>query len=208
MSEEQQYDLDSGDLCLDFANTNDWHSSEHPVEKLLNYEGLLSWGRQAGILSDAQASQLRLLANQLPDQAEQAYARAIELREAIYRIFSNRYEGKEISLEDLAILNSALSSAMPNLEIAPSGSSFEWCWKQGDIIPEMVVWPVARAAALLLTSEHLNRVRECEDDHGCGYLFIDQSKNRSRRWCSMESCGNRAKARRHYARQQDLNLAA
>ena len=68
---------------------------------------------------------------------------------------------------------------------------------------ERVVWPVARSAADLLTSDLLSRVRRCEDDRGCGYLFIDTSRNRSRRWCSMESCGNRAKARRHYARQKD-----
>jgi len=64
---------------------------------------------------------------------------------------------------------------------------------------------VARSAAELLTSDNVDRVRECEDDRGCGYLFIDQSKNRSRRWCSMESCGNRAKARRYYARLQAIN---
>jgi predicted RNA-binding Zn ribbon-like protein len=62
------------------------------------------------------------------------------------------------------------------------------------------MWPVVHSAAELLTSPHLDRVRQCADDRGCGFLFFDTSRNGSRRWCSMESCGNRAKARRHYQR--------
>jgi predicted RNA-binding Zn ribbon-like protein len=62
--------------------------------------------------------------------------------------------------------------------------------------------PVARSAADWLVSADVDRVRLCADDRGCGYLFVDTSRNRSRRWCSMESCGNRAKARRHYERHQ------
>jgi len=53
-----------------------------------------------------------------------------------------------------------------------------------------------------LTSEELDRVRECADDRGCGYLFMDTSRNRSRKWCDMRGCGNRAKAQRHYRRTQ------
>ena len=67
---------------------------------------------------------------------------------------------------------------------------------------DRILWPVARSAGELLISDKLDRVRQCADDRGCGYLFVDTSRNRSRRWCSMESCGNRAKAHRHYQRQQ------
>jgi predicted RNA-binding Zn ribbon-like protein len=65
---------------------------------------------------------------------------------------------------------------------------------------DIILWSVACSAAELLTSEKADRVRECKDDRGCGYLFISQCKNHSRRWCSMESCGNRTKARRHYTK--------
>jgi predicted RNA-binding Zn ribbon-like protein len=91
---------------------------------------------------------------------------------------------------------------MEHLVLVPSESGFVWSWSTQAGGAKLILWSVARAAAELLTSEHVERVRECEDDHGCGYLFIDQTKNHSRRWCSMESCGNRAKARRHYARAQ------
>jgi predicted RNA-binding Zn ribbon-like protein len=65
-----------------------------------------------------------------------------------------------------------------------------------------MLWPVVRDAADLLTSKELNRVGRCADER-CGWLFVDTSRNRSRRWCSMESCGNRAKARRHYRKSRD-----
>jgi predicted RNA-binding Zn ribbon-like protein len=65
-----------------------------------------------------------------------------------------------------------------------------------------MLWPILRSAAEVLTSEKRTRLGQCADDRGCGWLFLDTSKNRSRRWCDMEDCGNRAKARRHYLRER------
>jgi predicted RNA-binding Zn ribbon-like protein len=61
------------------------------------------------------------------------------------------------------------------------------------------LWPIVLAAAELLTSAGRARVRECAA-HGCGWLFLDTSRSQRRRWCTMASCGNRAKARRFYER--------
>jgi len=80
--------------------------------------------------------------------------------------------------------------------LEPGGAGFSGSWPAADYL-DRPLWPVARAAADLLQSEQLERVGECADDRGCGYLFLDTSRNHSRRWCSMESCGNRAKARSH-----------
>ena len=92
--------------------------------------------------------------------------------------------------------------ALAHLQLTPLEDGFRWDWSPEIDGANLILWPVARAAAELLTSDKATRVRVCEDDRGCGYLFIDQTKNHSRRWCSMESCGNRAKARRHYSRLQ------
>ena len=202
MSDE--FDYASGELCLDFANTNDWHASENPQERLHGYLDLVAWGEGAGILSANRAEKLRQLAARQPEKARAAYDGAIELREAIFRLFSAISGGERVKDGDLAILNAALDSSLKHQQIALSPDGFAWSWDDEPDL-ERVIWPVARSAADLLTSELLPRVRRCEDDRGCGYLFIDTSRNRSRRWCSMESCGNRAKARRHYARQKDLN---
>jgi predicted RNA-binding Zn ribbon-like protein len=134
--------------------------------------------------------------------AKRSYDFAIQVREALYRIFSLRYAGKPITEADLAFLNSVVREALAHLQLTPLEDGFRWDWSPEIDGANLILWPVARAAAELLTSDKASRVRVCEDDRGCGYLFIDQTKNHSRRWCSMESCGNRAKARRHYSRLQ------
>ena len=197
---EVSFEFDAGDLCLDFANTSNWHASEHPEESLHNYSDLLSWGEAAGILSAESADRLWQKALEQPEQAQRAYQAAIQTREAIYRIFSNRYAGSPVSEEDLAKLNVLVHEAISHRQLVPNDDAFKWEWKPDGREPNLIAWEVAFAAAELLTSEKVVWVRECEDDRGCGFLFIDSSKNHSRRWCSMESCGNRAKARRHYSR--------
>ena len=198
---ELHYTFDSGDISLDFANTNDWHASEQPVETILNFDQLVLWGEEAGLLSPERASRLRAEASISPVNAERSYRLAIDFREAIYRILSARYAGEQIAANDLQILNDMIRQAMAHLQLAPHGPGFNWEWTEDVEGTNLILWPVARSAAELLASEQVRRVRQCEDER-CGYLFIDQSKNGSRRWCSMESCGNRAKARRHYAREK------
>ena len=199
---EDSFESDAGDVSLDFANTNDWHASDHPKENLHTYEDLVDWGKSAGLISQELAIQLERLAKEHPEDARHAYTEAIQLREAIYSIFSKRYAGKPISERDLDILNSVISVAKVIRN---------WCLRMenlpGNGKTTMMArisssWKVALSAVDLLTSDKVSRVRECEDDRGCGYLFIDTTKNHSRRWCSMDSCGNRAKARRHYSRSK------
>jgi predicted RNA-binding Zn ribbon-like protein len=196
------YDFDAGDLSLNFANTKDWHASQHPVENLNSYSDLVTWGQQAGLISAEIAAQLNQLAVDHPEVTVEMYEYAIQVREAIYRIFSYHYTNRPVLEADLSLLNNVACEAMSHFQLAPMGKSFEWKLPSDVVDVNLILWPVAHAAGELLTSERGNRVRRCEDDRGCGYLFIDQTKNHSRRWCSMESCGNRAKARRHYSRIQ------
>jgi predicted RNA-binding Zn ribbon-like protein len=197
---EEIFDWVTDDVCLDFANTNDWHASEQPVENIHSYAELVGWGKQAGILSDEIADQLARLEVERPGFAERAYHTAIQVREAIFRIFSKRYAGQPIAEEDMHMLNSIVRQAMAHRELVPEGEDFKWKWVDDVDKTDILLWTVALSTANLLTSEKASRVRVCEDDRGCGALFIDMSKNHSRRWCSMESCGNRAKAQRHYSK--------
>ena len=197
------FDLEAGELCLDFANTLEWHASEHPVERLNDFADLIAWGEATGILPADRAERLRHLAERRPENAAAAFDRAIILREAVYRIFSNLSVEGRANSDDLAILNETLSQSSSRQRVIPSSNGFTWDWTDNSDALDQVLWPVARSAAELLTSNRLDRVQRCADDRGCGYLFIDMSRNRSRRWCSMESCGNRAKARRHYERQKE-----
>lgn len=193
--------LETGWLCLDFANTIDWHASEHPQELLNSYTDLARWAKKVGLLTEQEAQRLLHEAADHSTQAATILAQAIDLREAIYRIFSATNEGHSPDGSDLAILNTALQETLPHLQIAESDNEFNWVWKGGKDALDQMLWPVARSAADLLTSERLDRVKICEDDRGCGYVFLDLSKNRSRRWCDMRGCGNRAKVRRHRKRK-------
>ena len=197
------FDLEAGALCLDYINTLEWRSSERSKELLSDYSDLIRWGEVAGILSSDRAQRLHQIAESQPKQAAAAYKAALQLREATYHIFSNFSEQGNANSEDLTILNNSLSRSLSHLQIIPSPQGFAWDWMKSSEELDQILWSVTRSAGELLASDRLDRVRQCADDRGCNYLFIDTSRNRSRRWCSMESCGNRAKARRHYKRQQN-----
>jgi len=193
-------DLAEGRIALGFANTVDWHASDHPEESLHHYEDLVAWGVKAGTVSTDEASALRRRAAREPEAAVAILERARTFREVVYRVFSAVAGGRAPDPSDLTALNAALGEALPHLALAPEGDGFRWVWRETREVLERVLWPVATSAAVLLTSDVLDRVRLCADEN-CGWLFLDMSKNRSRRWCDMKSCGNRAKARRYYARQ-------
>jgi predicted RNA-binding Zn ribbon-like protein len=199
-------DLIGERLCLDFANTVDWHASDHPKEWLTSYADLLAWSRHARALTEAQAQILARAAESRQDEAASVLERAVTLREAVYRIFSAIAAGREPSAADLDVLNIELAQALTHLQITPTDRGFAQTWTGKDELDQML-WPIVWSAAELLTSDQdLERVRECPGD-GCGWLFLDTSRNRTRKWCSMDSCGNRAKARRHYrkTRQRDAD---
>jgi predicted RNA-binding Zn ribbon-like protein len=196
------FDQDSGALCLDFANTVDWHDSDRPQDRLGGYADLVRWGEAAGVVSARQAEKLQEMALSQPDEAALAFDQAVQLREAIYRLFSDFSARGIVNQGDLVLLNGALSESLAHLSVILTDDGFGWQWSENKNDLERIIWPVARSAGDLLTGGTLDRVSQCADDRGCGYLFVDTSRNRSRRWCSMESCGNRAKARRHYRKQQ------
>ena len=188
------------ELCLNFANTLEWHASEQPVETLHGYTDLVAWAQQANVLTDAEAAELTGQAGRFSTEAAQVYIQAIDLREAIYQIFAAVATEQNPAPTDLAILNAALPAAYSHWQIVQTADGFAWGWTGTDKELDCILWPVVRSAADLLLFKELSRVRQCADDRGCGDLFIDTTRNHSRRWCTMESCGNRAKARRHYSR--------
>lgn len=195
----QPLDLEEGWLCLDFANTVEWHASDHPGEKLNTYADLVGWARGVRLIDEAVADRLLKEAAQRPEAARAALHTAVALREAIYRVFAAITEAEEPSPADLDAVNQAFAQGMGYLRVEPADDGFRWQW---DVAPgslTQMLWPVARSAAELLTSDELERIGQCADEDGCGWLFFDTSKNHSRRWCGI-GCANRAKARRFYAR--------
>jgi predicted RNA-binding Zn ribbon-like protein len=195
---EENLKLESGWLCLDFANTAAWHLSDQPTERLTSYAELIAWARSIALLPDRAAQQVLRTADQHPTEAARVLDRAVALREAIYHIFVAVAAGKTPSAEDQATFNTELSRSMSKSRLVWNKATFDWGrqGEAGDL--DQVLWWVLQSATNLLISEDIQRVGVCADDRGCGWLFYDTSRNRTRQWCSMRGCGNRAKARRHY----------
>lgn len=137
-----------------------------------------------------------------PAGAEKALAAARKLRETLRRLLLARLEGAAPAERDLARFNAALGAGFSHSRIAPksNGHGYGWSWAGAETSLESPLWPLTRTAAKLLASDRPARMRACAGE-GCNRLFLDLSKNRSRRWCDMRGCGNRSKVKRLRARQ-------
>lgn len=190
-----------GWLCLDFANlARQFELANTP----LDYDTLLGWAQTMGAVAEAEARKLARQAQRQEGQRASVEARLCQLADAVYAIFSCTALGKRVAPDALVPLNTALAEALAHCWLVQHQGAYRWTW---DASPEALgrpLWPVARSAAALLTSPELLRVGRCAND-ACGWLFLDGSKNHSRRWCSMSACGNAAKARRHYRRRKGIN---
>ncbi len=189
--------LIGGAFCLDFANTVEDYRSAHSKDHLTNYADLVAWSGHAGILMPRREQQLAQLAIQRPEDASHAFQRALALRGALHHLFSARLLNRKPAASDLATLNEFLAEALSLGQLRSVGNGYARDWEAKEEDLAQMLFPIARSAADLLISPDLARLRKCEGEN-CGWLFVDTSKNSSRRWCSMEDCGNRAKARRHY----------
>jgi predicted RNA-binding Zn ribbon-like protein len=198
-AELRAWSRDGGHPALDFVNTVDWRGTPTPIDYLANYASLLDWAADMALIASREASALERRAKAQPRRAAAAFRDAVELRETCHRLFQAGVRSEPAGADDLAALNQVLRRLPQKSAILPSGRRYVWQSPDRAEPLERVIGAVARAAAELMTSAAYARLRLCEAE-GCGWLFLDTSPNRSRRWCSMKSCGNRAKAQRHYAR--------
>ena len=185
-------------LCLDFINT-EGEVRNSPPDRVESVDLFLDWALQNGLTNEENARGLRDSAAATADGTESFLAAARGLRESLYRIFSALAEDNPPPANDIAALDQELCTTLPQLRLVWRDDGFQWALPpKAKRLPE-VLWPIALSAADLLRSELLLRVKECGSDT-CSWMFIDESRNRSRRWCDMADCGNRAKARRFYRR--------
>jgi predicted RNA-binding Zn ribbon-like protein len=202
---ERRFKLRGGDVSLDFVNTLGWRLTGYPREYLRSYEDLLDWGRQAGLLALEETEDLSREATLDPEGARETLSRALALREAIHRLISAHIAGESQDENDLSALNRELSIALSHLRVMPADGAYSWGWDrsgdEGKTPLDSPLWRVAQSAAQLLTSEKLGRVKLCAGE-GCGWIFLDESRNSSRRWCDSRDCGNRERVRRHLARKR------
>jgi len=182
-------------LCLAFANTLMWRGSAEPSESLGDVDALLAWCERA-VYGDGALAALRAWASTHPQDAAVFFTDAIALRETIYRVFELRAAGKPVADNDFAALSRAIAVAPARAQLARDDGHYGW--RVAMPAPAAVLAPVLWSAADLLLDPS-RRIRQCANEK-CLWLFVDESKSGTRRWCDMSACGNRAKAQRHYAR--------
>ena len=200
--QKSPFEFTGGHVCLDFTNTVNCRGSDHPKNLLNSYGDLLQWGTEAHVLSSKVAERLRSIAEPAPGKAQAVLREAVQLRDALYTIFSAVTERRGISDAALGLLNRALKGAAEHARLVHSARQFSWEWVSPEENLDFVLWPVARSAADLLTSDNVALVGRCADET-CSWLFLDTTKNHRRRWCDMRTCGNRDKARRYYQRTKE-----
>lgn len=187
-------------MCLDFVNTVGGRDAAGAVirDKIGGYRDLLDWSRAAGAVDAPAAGRLQRRMALHPGEAAAALDRAIRLREALYRIFPRAAAGRRAPASDVAILNQELAIARAHQHLMQRAGRLCWGFAERDTL-EQILWPISLSAGELLTSKDLGRLGQCRGEE-CGWLFLDTSRSRRRRWCDMRDCGNRAKVKRFRAR--------
>jgi|HubBroStandDraft_6_1064221.scaffolds.fasta_scaffold238101_1 predicted RNA-binding Zn ribbon-like protein len=192
------------ELCIAFADTRSWRGSEPATETLNGLGDVLAWCAQAKAIDGHTRTTLEAWANRHGTEAAQLFAEAIAARELIYGLFSATAAGRAVAQRDVDALSRLLAAAPARMEVAvgTGGARDGAMWRLPPAVPTAasLLAPVLWSAGDLLVGEHLDRVRRCANDK-CLWLFVDDSKSGTRRWCAMRACGNRAKAHRHYLRK-------
>jgi predicted RNA-binding Zn ribbon-like protein len=200
------HDRDGGHLVLNFVNTlgGALDRQPNPTDELLHdYRDLLAWSRFMGTLDGEAAERLARRARRRPGEAAATLKRALELRACSDRVFRSLAEGGEPARSDLDALRDEAAAALAHGQLVAGEDGFRWSWPDRSAL-EAPLWPLAREAVDLLTEGPLERVRGCAR---CRWLFLDESRNRSRRWCSMEGCGTDAKKERYVERRRARRLS-
>jgi predicted RNA-binding Zn ribbon-like protein len=198
-----KFQIIAGEPSVDFVNTLDNRPvPERRTELLTSYQAFVDWAAQAGIIDSRHRNSLLSAAEIHRKEAVVVLAQAIQLRECLYRIFGSIVARHRLAAADLSALNQQVGSAASHLRLKSAGSSFRLDWEeQENPTLDSVLWPVIRSASDFLISGDLKLLREC-NDKTCRWMFVDRSKNHSRRWCDMKVCGNRMKVRKFYRRRQ------
>ncbi len=191
--------LVGGALALDFVNTESGRGDATHRDHLREARHIADWLQHAGALAPDEAGWLRAEAAAKAEFAAALLARAKRLREDIGEIFRAIALGASAPERPMSDLTAFHARALARGALAPSGERYAWRWPLRAFPAEAALGPIALSAVALLSQGDLSRVKQCAG-RACGWLFYDETKNRRRRWCEMEVCGNRAKQRRFAAR--------
>lgn len=197
--QEHPFQLIAGNTALDLVNTLDWRFREDgPEELLASYDDLLRFATQSGLLSN---KQIRQILRTTESAAADALVGCRELREAAAEAFYAAVDDRTPSASQIKTLDRAFKEARAHQRLVWSGSRLVWEWPASEWGADLPLWMLSLSVARLLISDQMRLLRACEKPD-CRWLFLDTSKNHTRRWCDMKICGNRMKARRFKAQHR------
>ncbi len=198
------FDLDGGHAVLDFTNTVDWRGTGRDHDWLGDFADLLAWSHRTGFLADSAIETLARRAAAHPSRATAALEGARELREAVFGLLRAALDGRPPSAVHLRRFNGYLGKAMARTVLRSGsgwGAPYTLELKAGGDPLDGIALRLAKQATELLTGLDRARLKVCGNPE-CGWLYLDTTRNASRRWCDMAACGNRAKAKRFYSKRK------
>jgi predicted RNA-binding Zn ribbon-like protein len=193
------FELSGGHPALDLVNTLDWRFRESgPEEFLENYADVIRFTTQCGLVSAVDAR--KLLRNSLDNKSTRVLAAVRDLREASAEVFYAALDRKSPSASAVERLQACFTTARQQQELRWNGEKLSWTLP-ATASPDLPLWLLGLSTSALMTSDQMHLIRECGNAE-CRWLFVDTSKNHTRRWCNMKICGNRMKARRFKAQHR------
>jgi predicted RNA-binding Zn ribbon-like protein len=198
--------LVAGKLALDFTNTESGRGGDEHHDHLHTAGDLVAWAIHAKIIGQKDATLARRMIKNQTKLAHHLIARGRFLRETIYQISSNIVAGKPPAKKLLHSLTATHAEMLATAALTPHGDHYEWAWHSKAELAAAILGPVTLSALELLLDADFSRIKQCRGNH-CGWLFYDSTKNKSRQWCDMSVCGNRAKASALRARIRHENQA-
>lgn len=192
--------LDGGALGFHFINTVNAWRGPHIYEYLYSYGELMLWCEKVKILTPAHRKLLLQYADQHIEEAETVLHKLKKVRETLYQLFSAVAAMEDIPDTVLERFNRVLHPALSHIIFFPTPAGIQQGWKEDHKDLMYPVYPVMKSAYDILTQEDRTRIKECET---CGWIFLDQTKNNKKRWCSPLTCGTMDKSKRYYHRKKD-----
>jgi predicted RNA-binding Zn ribbon-like protein len=191
--------LVGGALAFDLTNTSSGRGGPKWLEHLQTAGDVIDWARHTKILAARDAKKL----HQRIDADRRLAARLLDemlaLRELIHSVGVNMAATSRARARHMDELVRIHAACLSGAHLIPSASTFVWVWNPMETPVEAILGPIVLSALSVLTGSDLSRIKRCPGDH-CGWLFFDATKNKRRRWCEMEVCGNRAKQKRRRLR--------
>jgi len=183
---------------LDLVNTRGVQDGK-PIDLLKSFEDLVSWTAEAGLIDNARVREI-IKKWSGTVEADRVFKRALQLRDSLSSIVDELVRGIRPSAGSLKNLNDLLRRKNGWFEVRYEDSGYAKAFHADLDDIDGILVPIGESFADLLCFGDLSQVKRCESDE-CVLVFHDTSKNHRRRWCSMATCGNRAKASAFYRRK-------